>query len=103
MMTEEKTYVVVSAIPNPEEMESFMMYRSKIPEVVMKFGGKTVGQYKTAEQVVGTSGIKVHAIIEFPDAQSIKNMVASEEFKALSELRSKAFKELNMIIANDLE
>jgi uncharacterized protein (DUF1330 family) len=40
---------------------------------------------------MGNSGIQTTAIFTFPTVQSIKDMMASEEFNALNELREKAY------------
>jgi len=90
-MTEQKTFLLVNAIPNPNDMESFQLYLSKIVPIFMNNGGKMIGRYKTIEQVLGNGGIKASAIFEFPSAEAIKQMIASEAFTDLSELRKKAY------------
>lgn len=102
-MSAEKTFLIVNAIPNMEEMESFQSYLSKIVPIFMNNGGKMLGRYKTTEQVMGNGGIKASAVFEFPSAQAIKDMVASEAFNALNELRKKAYKqEVDLMICQAL-
>ena len=60
-------------------------------------------RWKTVEQVMGHGGIKAIAVFEFPSAQSIKNMMESEEFNALNDLRRKAYKqEVDLMICETL-
>lgn len=88
-----KTFLIVNAVPNLEDMTSFQSYLSQIVGVFTKFGGSGMQRWKTVEQVMGHGGIKAIAVFEFPSAQSIKNMMESEEFNALNDLRKKAYKQ----------
>lgn len=102
-MTESKTYLVVNAIPNTDDMASFQAYLSQIVGVFKKFGGSGMQRWKTAEQVMGHGGIKTIAVVEFPTAQLIKDMMASEDFNALNDLRKKAYRqEVDLMICEDL-
>lgn len=66
-----------------DDMASFQSYLSQIIVIFTKFGGSNMQRFKTVEQVIGQGGIKAIAIFEFPNAQSIKDMMASEDFNAL--------------------
>ncbi len=102
-MTESKTYLIINAIPNMDDMPSFQSYLTQIIGIFMKFGGSNMQRFKTLEQVMGQGGIKAIAVVEFPNAQAIKDMMASEEFNALNELRKKAYKqEVDLMICGDL-
>lgn len=60
-------------------------------------------RWKTIEQVMGKGGIKAMAVFEFPNPQSIKDMLASKEFNALNNLRKKAYKqEVDLMICETL-
>lgn len=60
-------------------------------------------RWKTTEQVMGQGGIKAIAAFEFPSPESIKNMMASEDFNALNDLRKKAYKqEVDLMICEPL-
>jgi len=98
-----QTFLIVNAVPNTDDMPSFQSYLSQIVEVFKKFGGSNMQRFKTTEQVMGNGGIKAIAVFEFPDAQSIKNMIGSEEFTSLNELRQKAYKqEVDLMICETL-
>ena len=102
-MSEHKTFLIVNAVPNTEDKASFQSYLSQIITIFMKFGASNTQRFKTTEQIMGQGGIKAIAIFEFPDAQAIKNMYASEDFKALNDLRKKAYKqEVDLMICETL-
>ena len=102
-MTENKTFLIVNAIPNTDDIASFQSYISQIKGIFTKFGGNGMQRWKTTEQVMGQGGIKAIAVFEFPSTQSIKNMIASEDFNALNELRKKAYKqEVDLMICETL-
>ncbi|MCP9768979.1 DUF1330 domain-containing protein [Lacihabitans sp. LS3-19] len=98
-----KTFLIVNAIPNTEDKESFQSYLSQIVGIFAKFGGSGMQRWKTVDQVMGKGGIKAIAVFEFPSAQNIKDMIASEEFNALNDLRKKAYKqEVDLMICEAL-
>ena len=88
-MNENKTFLIVNAVPNTDDMPSFQSYLSQIVEIFKQFGGTNFQRFKTVEQIMGQGGIKAAAIVEFPDSEAIHKMVASEEFNALNELRKR--------------
>ena len=60
-------------------------------------------RWKTVEQVMGKGGIKAIAVFEFPNAQAVKDMMASKEFNSLNDLRKKAYKqEVDLMICESL-
>jgi uncharacterized protein (DUF1330 family) len=102
-MTESKTFLIVNAIPNTEDMDSFQSYLSQIVGIFKQFGGNGMQRWKTIEQVMGKGGIKAIAVFEFPSPQSIKDMMESAEFNALNELRKKAYKQdVDLMICESL-
>lgn len=102
-MKDNKTFLMVNAIPNMDDMDSFQSYISQIVGIFKQFGGNGMQRWKTVEQVMGKGGIKAMAVFEFPSAKSIKDMMVSEEFNALNELRKKAYKqEVDLMICEAL-
>lgn len=102
-MSENKTFLIINAIPNTDDMASFQSYLSQIVGIFKQFGGSGMQRWKTVEQVMGKGGIKAIAVFEFPSQQSIKDMMASDEFNALNDLRKKAYKqEVDLMICETL-
>ncbi len=103
MNSENKTFLIVNAVPNMNDMASFQSYLSQIVVIFKQHGGSNMQRFKTIEQVMGKGGIKATAVFEFPSPQHIKDMIASPEFTALDELRKKAYtQEVDLMICEAL-
>jgi uncharacterized protein (DUF1330 family) len=87
-------YLIVSAIPNPNDVFSYNSYVFQIAGIFNLYGAVNVNRYRTIEQILGTSGVQTTAIFTFPSIQAIKDMMASNEFNALNDLREKAFSKM---------
>ncbi len=98
-MSETPTYLIVTSTPNPKKMEQLQSYISQIMPLMMSGGGKPVGRYRVSEQVWGSDGAKAVAIMEFPSAQAIRDVVSSDGFTALNDLRAEAFLRLDLMIS----
>ena len=99
---EEKTILIINAIVNKENMAEVKSYLGKIMPIFMQNGGKPLGRYKTVQQLLGDDNPEMVAIIEFPNAETIKEMVNGDSFNALAESRAKAFTKLNMVVSTEM-
>jgi uncharacterized protein (DUF1330 family) len=97
-MTEDKAILVINAIVNKENMADVKTYLGSIMPVFGKNGGKPIARYKTIEQLAGEESPEMIAIVEFPSAQKIKDMMRGDDFSSLAEIRSRAFTKLNIMI-----
>lgn len=98
-MNENESVLIISAIVNKENMNELQDYLGKIMQVFGQNGGKPVGRYKISESLSGDDSPEMVSIVSFPNEEAIKTMVQSEAFNALSELRSRVFSKLNLVIA----
>ncbi len=48
--------------------------------ILMAGGGKLVGRYKITEQLVGDDGPKLMAILEYPNAHAVNDLIDGEAF-----------------------
>lgn len=101
-MIDSKTLLVINAIINKENMEEFQSYLGKIMPVFAKNGGKPIAKYKTVEQLIGEESPEMIAIIEFPNAEVIKQLMKEDDFTALADSRAKAFTKLNLMICGEM-
>ncbi len=101
-MSNTKTYLVINAIVNKENMVELKTYLESIMPVFGKNGGKPIVRYKTFEQLVGEDSPEMIGIMEFPNGDKIKQMINGEDFLALADLRAKAFTKLNMMICDEM-
>ena len=99
---ENKPKLIITAIPNPENMQEMQSYLEKAGPFAPKSGGVFVSRYKTLKHLAGENGAELMTIIEFPDSQSIEAMFNDEEYKKLTDIREKAFAKLNMRICEEM-
>ena len=97
-MPDKKALLVINAIVNKENMAEVQSYLGQIMPVFGENGGKPVGRYKTIQQLAGENGPEMIAMVEFSSPEVINEVINGEDFKALADLRAKAFTKLNMMI-----
>ena len=101
-MEDSKSFLVMNAIIDKQNMAELNEYLGSVMQIFGKNGGKPVGRYKTIEQLSGEDSPEMVAIIEFPGTGVIKDMVNGVEFMALSDMRSRVFSKLNMMICGGM-
>jgi uncharacterized protein (DUF1330 family) len=101
-MPDAPTFLIITAIPNPDKMESVQAYLSQVMPVLMAAGGKPVGRYRVTRQIVGEGGPKMMALLEYPNEQSITDLVDAEAFIALADLRNEAFSQLDLMVSSPM-
>lgn len=101
-MIENKTILIINAIANKDNMADVKTYLESIMPVFGKNGGKPVARYKTIENLAGDESPEMIAIVEFPSADIIKQMIYGEDFIALSDIRAKAFTKMNIMICGEI-
>ena len=101
-MTQSSAYLLITGKPDPEKTVQLQEYISKVMTVHAAAGGKAVGKYSISEHLVGDGGAKLLAIIEYPNEEAVKNVVASEAFNALNVLRDEVYLDLNLMIGHAL-
>ncbi len=96
----EKAILIATGIVNPDEMEAFEYYTSHALVLLKGAGGKLMGRYKVARNLVGEDPLSGVLVMEFPDDPSITGVFESEEYKKLIPFRDKAFKKIDVYIAH---
>ena len=101
-MSDTSAYLVVTSIPNPDKQEQLQKYASQVMPLLIKGGGEPVARYSVNEQLGGEGGPKAIGVIKFPNAQAIKDVFATDEFKALADLRDEAVIRVDQMICSAL-
>jgi uncharacterized protein (DUF1330 family) len=97
----EKTTLVVTAVPNPNEMGSVQDYLNGVLPLLMGAGGKPVRRLKVNEVIHGKpSGMVL--VMDFESADAITNMFASDDYAALVPVRDKGFAEMNIQLTQEM-
>jgi uncharacterized protein (DUF1330 family) len=93
-----KTFLLATGKINPENKHLLPEYSAKTSELMIKGGGEMVSVFMVEEAILGDNIPQTLAVFEFPDAESIKKAVNSEEYKKGISTRDKYFTELNYFI-----
>ena len=101
-MENEKAFLVITAKVNKENMADVSNYLESVMPIFGKNGGKPFGRFKTVNKLTGDEGPEMVGIIEFQNADAITDLVKGEDFNSLSDLRTKAFKKLDMVITHEM-
>ena len=97
----EKTTLVVTAAPNPNEMESVQEYLKGVMPLLTAAGGDLVKRLKVADVINGhASGMVL--VMDFDSADAIKSMFESSEYAALVPVRDRGFAQMNILLTQQM-
>lgn len=97
---ENKTYLVVTAAPNSENMAELAHYQEASAPIMKKHGAIFPPiKANFSEVLVGDSQAKFLILLEFPAKENIQAVFSDPEYIALTHDRDKGLKALNIAIA----
>ena len=97
----EKATLVVTATPNPNEMESVQGYLQGVLPLLKGAGGKPVKRLKVDEVIRGNpSGMVL--VMDFDSDEAITTMFQSDEYSALIPMRDQGFSEMSILVSHDM-
>ena len=97
----EKTTLVVTAAPNPEEMASVQQYLQEVMPLLMGAGGKLVKRLKVDRNIHGSpSGMVL--VMDFDSVDAITTMFESDDYAALVPVRDRGFAEMNIQLTHEM-
>jgi uncharacterized protein (DUF1330 family) len=97
----EKTTLVVTAVPNPQEMESVQKYLHGVLPLLTGAGGTVVKRLKTDKVIHGNpSGMTL--VMDFESEEAITGMFDSEDYAALVPVRDRGFSEMNILLTQEM-
>ena len=98
---DERTTLVVTAIPNPDEMASVQEYLKGVLPLLMAAGGKLVKRLKVDGVIHGNrSGMVL--VMDFDSADAITAMFESNDYAALVPVRDRGFAEMNIMLTHEM-
>ncbi|MEM7541788.1 MAG: DUF1330 domain-containing protein [Pseudomonadota bacterium] len=97
----ETATLIVTATPNPEEMEAVKQYLDGVVPVLMGAGGKPVKRLKIDDVIYGSPSAMA-LVMDFDSSDAITALFGSEEYAALIPTREKGFTEMNILVAKDM-
>lgn len=91
--------VIINAIPNPDKLALLEQYVAKVMALHVAAGAEPMGRYTVKEQVGGTSGTKMVALIKYPSLEALHTVINGAGFQALSSLRAEVYLSVDMLVA----
>ena len=97
----EKATLVVTASPNPNEMESVQNYLQGVMPLLMGAGGQLVKRLKVENLIHGNpSGMVL--VMDFDSKEVIDGLFDSDQYAELIPVRDKGFSEMNILVTQTL-
>ncbi len=97
----DKATLVVTATPDPQEMQSVQEYLKGVMPLLVEAGGTLVKRQKVGEVINGRASGMV-LVMDFEDAETVKGMFASNAYADLVPVRDKGFSEMNILVTADI-
>ena len=72
------------------DMPLYEHYRSQVPAIIAKYGGRYLVRGGAVEVVEGDVNAQRQVILEFPDMASLKAFYSSDEYTPMIAIRQKA-------------
>lgn len=98
----DKTTLLVTAMPNPNEQESMQTYLKGVMPLLMGAGGQLVKRLKVQGAISGKPTYGMVMVMDFPDQTKLEAMFASEAYAAIVPARDKGFSSINISLAGEL-
>lgn len=95
------TTLIVTAMPNPDEMASVQEYLQGVMPLLMGAGGRPVKRLKVDEVIHGKpSGMVL--VMDFDSDEAITGLFDSEDYAALVPVRDQGFVEMNIQLTHEM-
>ncbi len=98
----DKTTLVVTAIPNPNEQESMQTYLKGAMPLLMAAGGQLIKRVKVQTALGGKPPYGMVLVMDFDDKGKLEAMFASDAYAPLLAARNKGFSSINICFTSDL-
>jgi uncharacterized protein (DUF1330 family) len=97
----DKATLVVTAVPNSEELTAVQEYLKGVMPLLQGAGGKVVKRMKLSKPVHGKVSSMV-LVMDFDSADAITDMFNSADYSALVPTRDRGFTEMNIQLMQDM-
>ena len=97
----DRTTLIVTATPNPEEMTAVQEYLQGVTPLLTGAGGKPVKRLKVDTVIRGEpSGMVL--VMDFDSKDAITAMFDSDNYAALIPVRDRGFAEMNILLTDEM-
>ena len=98
---DDKTTLVVTAVPNPNEAASMQEYLQGVMPLLVGAGGKLVKRVKT-DTVIHGNPTGMTLVMDFDSADVVTEMYESDAYAALVPARDRGFAEMNILLTRTM-
>jgi uncharacterized protein (DUF1330 family) len=99
---ENRTFMVVEATPNPENMEDLQKYGSQSYAILEKHGGVRVANYNVKSVLDSGEKPALIGVFSFPNPEAIQNLLFNDpDYQQLVSFRDKGFKSIRFFVCSD--
>ncbi len=93
--------LIVTATPARDGQQEMGQYLSSVMPLIMAAGGQLMTRCKISETISGDAGFAMVLVMRFENADAIRNLFASDAYKALIEVRDRGFSKIEILIGDD--
>jgi uncharacterized protein (DUF1330 family) len=93
--------LVVTAHPNPDEMESVQAYLQAVMPLFVAAGGTLVKRLKV-DEVISGSPAGMAMVMDFESADIITDLFASPDYAALLPMRDRGFADMHILVTQEM-
>jgi uncharacterized protein (DUF1330 family) len=98
---DEKATLVVTAVPNPDEMAAVQEYLHGVLPLLTGAGGAVVKRLKTEKIIIGKpAGMTL--VMDFDSGSAITDLFESDDYAALVPVRDRGFSEMNILLTRTM-
>ena len=97
----EKATLVVTAVPDPDEMAAVQEYLQGVMPLFIGAGGQLVKRLKT-DQVIHGKASGMTLVMDFDSDDAITELFASDDYAALVPIRDNGFTEMNILVTHTM-
>ncbi len=83
--------LVIDVAPKMDRFDEVIKYFAKLSAIFEAFGATRIQKLRTSEQLMGDTAVKATAIVNFPDAEAIRNVFSSAALENAHEILYETF------------
>lgn len=97
----ETATLVVTAVPNTDEMTSVQEYLQGVMPLLTGAGGE-LAKRLTVDEVIHGKPAGIVLVMDFESAHAVTELFDSDDYAALVPMRDRGFKEMNILITHTM-
>ena len=97
------TVLVVTATPAPDKQSDLTEYLTGVMPLLQAAGGQLIGRYRIGEAINGNGDFAMLMTMRFENAETVRDLFASDTYKALIKVRDSGFSKVDISIADEID